>query len=163
MNLTAERVRELLDYDPETGVLTWKVRRGGRAHLGAVAGVPDGLGYVSIRVDSRLYRAHRLAWLLSHGRWPPEQIDHINGVRDDNRLSNLREATRGQNMENQRRPRAGNTSGFLGVCWHARSKKFMARITTGGTRFYLGVYPDAESAHAAYLKAKRELHVGCMI
>lgn len=110
---TQARLKELLDYVPETGEFRWRVGRTGYAQAGSLAGRLDGSGYRQISVDGRRYGAHRLAWLYSNGEWPNDEIDHINGNRDDNRISNLRSVDRATNMRNKRRyrtsssPRAG--------------------------------------------------------
>lgn len=156
--LTVERLRELLDYNPETGVFKCRCRRG-RLEAGDVAGAVNDRGYRIICCDGEFHRAHRLAWFLSHGRWPDGDIDHINGIRDDNRLANLREATRRQNNGNMRCPRH-NTSGVKGVWWHKRGKKWAAGITLPGRRNkHLGLFHSKEEAAAAYLKAAEE-HFG---
>src|ERR1700719_1662744 len=97
-----DRLRELLSYDPETGVFRWLVRKRQNVKAGDVAGSFDGCGYCKISIDRRAYKAHRLAWLYMTGEWPPAEIDHINMNRADNRFANLRLATRHQNMANQR-------------------------------------------------------------
>lgn len=155
--LTAERLREALHYDHETGVFTWRSRTSNRVKIGDIAGAIDLNGYRLIGVDGRLYKAHRLAWLYVYGRWPVKQIDHINGVRDDNRFANLREATSGENHQNITR-RSDNTSGFIGVTWHRQNMKWMAQIRVDGRYHYLGCFNTSEEANAAYLKAKADLH-----
>lgn len=102
-DLTAERVRELLHYEPATGIFTRRIRTSNRTKVGAIVGADNGKGYLQISVDWRLYSAARLAWLYMTGEWPKEEIDHINRVRSDNRFSNLREATRSSNNCNRRR------------------------------------------------------------
>ncbi|MBX3579886.1 MAG: HNH endonuclease [Rhizobiaceae bacterium] len=156
MSLTAERLRELLSYDPTTGVFVWRVRRGPIA-AGSVAGTPDGIGYIQIRIDRKHYRAQRLAWLYVTGEMPPHQVDHVNGERSDNRWANLRKATNAQNSANQRLKRC-NTSGFKGVCWHAGGRAWMARIRANGKSHYLGLFGSREAAHAAYVAAADKLH-----
>lgn len=162
MTLTVERVRELLGYDPETGILTWKVCRGGSKQW-SVAGTLDARGYVQVCVDYRLYKAHRLAWAITHGSWPSGALDHINGAKHDNRIANLREATRSLNMENQKKAKSNNTSGLLGVSWNTRKRKFVAQIKTKGVHTYLGAYDSKYEAYDAYITAKRQLHAGCTI
>ena len=154
--ITQSRLKELLHYDPETGVFTWAVRRNGIRN-GGVAGGLDAKGYRKIGVDGRLYLAHRLAWLYVHGVWPQAQMDHRNGVHDDNRISNLREATNAQNSQN-RALHANNTSGFPGVTWFWQRRKWMSQITFDGKRKGLGYFDDPEEAHEAYLAAKARLH-----
>lgn len=157
--LTAERLRELLTYDPENGVFTRRVSRRGRA-AGEVAGCMHSVGYFYVGVDRIKYPAHRLAWLYMTGAWPKEEVDHINGVRSDNRWSNLREATKSQNMQNQRRAVRG-TSQYLGVC--ALGKKWRASIQVDKKSRHIGVYLTEADAYAAYLEVKRKLHEYCSI
>lgn len=155
--ISAEEARQLLSYNPETGTFTWRVGRRGTARVGSVAGRPNGRGYFRIRIYGRRYCAHRLAWLLTHEVWPENQIDHINGRRDDNRLCNLRLATRSENTRNAKR-RSDNTSGFKGVGFHKAQGKWRARIKIDGRRKDLGRFDTPEEAHAAYCKAAAELH-----
>lgn len=153
--VTTERIRELLSYDPESGALTWIARQSIRIkHVGAVAGTIDPLGYVLVSIAYRHVRGHTLAWVLMTGKYPEGEIDHINGVKSDNRWVNLRDVTHGKNMENQKRARRGSASGFLGVASHKGGKYFTAEIKTEGARSYLGCFKSAESAHLAYLAAK---------
>lgn len=102
--------------------------------------------------------AHRLAWLYVHGRWPIADIDHINGIRDDNRFTNLREASRAENNQNIRSARSHAISGLLGAHWHRQSGLWYMRIKVDGKSFTKGMFATAEEAHAAYLKAKAEHH-----
>jgi hypothetical protein len=149
--ITSERVRELLNYDSETGILTWKKARR-KIRVGAVAGCKMRNGYLSVRLDGKLYLAHRLVWLHQHGEWPKEHIDHINGEVADNRISNLREAIRSQNMANAKR-KSNSQSGFKGV--EASGSKWVAYI--GGYRkTYIGIFDSPEEPHAAYFAAARK-------
>lgn len=156
-DLTAERAKELLDYDPETGVFRWKVSKG-RVKAGDVAGRVNNTGYIQIRVDRNLYQAHRIAWLLTRDEWPNLQIDHINGDRADNRICNLRQATKAQNAQNTSK-RAHNTSGFKGVSWCRRHAKWHAQLQKNKRRVYLGRFRCPTAAHIAYCKAAKE-HFG---
>lgn len=155
-DLTAERLRQLLHYDPETGVFTRPVRVS-NCRIGKQAGClrPDGYRYIGI--DGDRYMAHRLAWLYATGQWPAVQIDHINGDRADNRFVNLREATNAENQRNSKR-RSDNTSGFKGVHWRRHTGKWLAQIGHNGRLVYLGLFPTAKMAHAAYCEAARRLH-----
>lgn len=131
MTLTADRVRELLNYDAETGQFTWRVDRTGKARVGARAGTLQNNGAASIGIDGKVYLAHRLAWLWTHGEWPASGIDHINGDRSDNRLDNLRSATPMQNGANRCLDRR-NKSGYRGVSWHKDKQMWLAQITVAG-------------------------------
>lgn len=159
--ITPARLRELLHYDPSTGVFTWKVRAARRIHVGDVAGSVKGKGYLAIGVGGRLYPAHRLAFLYVRGVWPVNHIDHINGIHDDNKFSNLRDVTRSVNMQNQKKAHACNKLGLLGV--RRNGKGFQAQIRLGGRLKCLGTFPTPELAHVAYLKAKREHHPGAQL
>ena len=158
--LTAERLRELLHYDPETGVFTWLVSRS-NVKAGDIAGsyLCRGKVYRRIRVDSDNYIAHRLAFLYITGECPPNEIDHRNMIKDDNRWDNLRMATGTQNKWN-RRAYANNTSGFKGVSWQPLARKWVAQIGIGmkGQQTYLGLFDSREEAHAAYSIAAQTHH-----
>jgi hypothetical protein len=151
--LTAERLRELLHYDPETGVWTWrKLPIKNQLKPGGRAGTADSGGYVQIRIDGPKYGAARLAWLYMRGCWPEAEIDHKDGNRSNNRWSNLREASHSENQWNMSR-RRDNTSGFKGVNWHKGERKWHARIMLHGRHIHLGSFDSAEVAYEAY-KAK---------
>lgn len=161
-DLTAQRLRELLHYNSETGDFTRRVSgRGRRAKAGCVAGCKSCHGYTSISVDGRLYRAHRLAWLYVFGVWPGCDVDHINGAKSDNRIANLRDVSASVNMQNQRTAQPRNASGYLGVTIHGG--RFEASIKLNGKNIYIGSYKTPELAHSAYLAKKREIHPGCCI
>lgn len=154
--LTQSRLKELLHYDPNTGTFVWRSARQG-VRVGGVAGCINGNGYQLICVDYRLYMSHRLAWLYVYGAWPEHEIDHINGIRDDNRIANLREATRAENAQN-RAKQSNNTSGLIGVHWDSTKRKWISQIKIDGATKHLGVFDTPESAHAAYCVAKAGLH-----
>lgn len=155
--LTQERLKEVLHYDPETGIFTAKVTRGNRL-AGRAVGCDNGDGYLQIRIDNRLYFAHRLAFLWMTGVQPKHQIDHINGVRSDNRWPNLRDLPVAENAHNIGGPRRDNTSGFVGTWYDKRENRWASAIQVHRKRRYLGYFDTPELAHAAYLKAKDELH-----
>lgn len=159
-DFTAEQVSAVLDYAPLTGLFTYK-RKSHRRAVGQLAGRVDTKGYFRIRLFGREFKSHRLAWLLTYGVWPAEEIDHKNGVPGDNRLENLREVTTAENGQNRRKAQKNNRSGFLGVS--AVGNVFHAQIKVAGTVRHLGCYETADEAHAAYLAAKRELHRACTI
>lgn len=145
-------LRELLRFDPETGVLYWLQTRG-KARKGGVAGRADHKGYLKLQIRKGTYAAHRIVWALHYGEWPSRTIDHINGQRADNRISNLRLATVTENNRNTKK-RADNTSGYKGVSLNRKSGKFQAEIHVDGKTIYLGMYDTAEEAHRVYaLKA----------
>jgi hypothetical protein len=154
MELTAERLRELVHYDPETGIFTRKVDRGGHK-AGEVMGALSHRGYMKIGVDMRRYYAHRLAWLYIHGEMP-KVVDHINGNQMDNRIANLRNVDQAANVQNITRKSRNNKSGFLGVS--PKRKKWAAQISVNNKTVRLGVYDEKEAAYAAYVDAKRRLH-----
>lgn len=154
--LTQSRLKELLHYCPVTGVFTWIVARQ-RARCGDAAGRINHDGYRQIGIDGKRYSTHRLAWLYMTGEWPERQIDHRNGVRDDNRWSNLREATNAENGQN-RGVRSNSTSGFMGVTWSKKLGMWQAQIGIAGRVKYLGYFTTQEDAHAAYLAAKAKHH-----
>jgi hypothetical protein len=142
--LTAECLRELLHYDPETGVFTRRVRDAGKA-----AGWLNYDGYPLIWLGRRHYRAHRLAWLYMTGEWPKRQIDHIDGHRANNRWLNLREATQTMNNMNSRLSVA-NSSGFKGVSWRKSRHKWVAHIRINKKLTYLGSFDSPEEAFIEY-------------
>lgn len=157
-----ERAMSLVDYEPETGLFRWKVKRngyGGGVRPGDVAGTVNSDGYVIINFSGKLWRAHRLAWLFQTGDVPEKgfEIDHRNGDRSDNRWSNLREVTKAQNMWNAKRP-AANVSGVKGVSWVAERSQWIARITVNGRKVHLGQFDDKQQAIAARKAAEAKYH-----
>lgn len=154
--LTAERLRDLLHYEPATGIFAWLVNRGRKAKAGQQAGVLNNDGYIAIKIDGRTYKGQRLAFLYMLGRWPDPEADHENGVRNDNRWGNLREATKAQNMQNLATP-ATNTSGHIGVCWHSRRRKWQVYIRVDGTLHHVGYFMLFDDAVEAYRSARRRL------
>jgi len=156
-SMNQKKLKRMLSYDPETGLFTW--RNSARSCFGGkVAGVHRPDGYIQVRVDWRLYYAHRLAWLYMNGEFPKGHVDHINGVRSDNSASNLRVAgSQRQNAQNQKL-RADNKSGHMGVSWRKDCGKWRARIKHRGGEVFLGHFDDAREAGQAYAKAKAKLH-----
>lgn len=158
---TAQELRALIDYEPQTGQFTWRVNRRKKAMAGATAGFVNSRGYITIGVYGWPYPAHRLAWLHHYGKWPTLAIDHINGVKTDNRLCNLREATCSVNNQNIVAASSRSHSGFRGVSQSPnKHRRWEARIRLNGRTHFLGVFDTPEIAHAAYLKAKKRLHEG---
>lgn len=155
MELTQERLQEVLSYDSETGVFRWKVRTSNRVKVGDKAGAKFD-GYLVIRVDGILHLAHRLAWFYHYGVWPSDVLDHKNRVRDDNRIDNLRDVTRQVNCQNASLSKA-NTSGAKGVSWAAEASKWEAFIWLNRKKKFLGYFDDFESAVAARAKAESSM------
>lgn len=159
---TAEQVREVLDYDAETGIFTWKVRLSIRVPaVGAPAGTKTKVGYLQGAIRGYRTYMHRLAWVWMTGEWPANHIDHINGDRSDNRWTNLRDVTRSVNLQNQRKAAANSSTKLLGA--HPFQGRFKAEIGVNGKSRHIGCFATAEEAHAAYVAAKREFHAGCTI
>lgn len=160
--LTAERARELFSYEPLTGELKWRVSKGQAVRPGTLVRSAHSEGYIKVSVEGTPYLAHRLAWAITMGVWPGDQIDHRNGVRSDNRLSNLREVSHSVNCQNQRKAARRSRTGVLGVS-HS-GQRFRSQIGMGGRQVYLGLFDTPQEAHEAYLVAKREIHAaGCTI
>ena len=153
--ITQAKLKELLNYDQDTGVFTWNVSKPGR-NFGSIAGTRHVNGYTHIQLNRKIYKAHRLAWLYVHGYFP-ECIDHINNNRDDNRIANLREATISQNNHNSKLSK-NNTSGIKGVHWHKKSKKWCATLGFHGKIMHLGVFDDLELAELVVMEARSKYH-----
>lgn len=157
--LTQEALKSLLQYNADTGEFIWIRRPHIRSvqKAGEIAGGMCNYGYVRIKIGGKSYKAHRLAWLYIHGEWPQEFIDHINGNRADNRISNLRCANNAQNQQNRK---AGTNSahGLLGVTWNCQANKWAARIMVNGKRKHIGYYGSPEEASSAYFIEKSRLH-----
>jgi hypothetical protein len=160
--LTADRLRQVLNYDPQTGLFTWRERVAKCVHVGDTAGCREKrIGYITIGIDSDIHKAHRLAWLYVTGAWPVKYIDHVNGVKHDNRFENLREVFEDGNSQNVRKPNKRNKSGFIGVIKF--QNKWRASITVEKKTRRIGDYNTPEEAHEAYLVAKRMYHAACTI
>lgn len=153
--LTHEALLDALNYNPETGEFYWRKYRW-------TNGNPAGhyhkkTGYIKINVGGQPRLAHRLAWFYVHAIWPKEQIDHINGDRTDNRLTNLREASRTENMRNCKR-KVQNKSGYKGVHWFKKTRKWRASITVNRRNISLGLFADPKEAYKAYCEAAIKYH-----
>lgn len=159
--ITQNRLKEVLDYNSDTGVFVRKLKQTG-VKQGKVSGSLTNEKYKVTSIDRKTYKCHRLAWLYMTGEFPNGQIDHINGNRSDNRFCNLRDVSKQQNIQNQRTAQRSNKStGVLGT--FKNGKKFAARISHGNIKKYLGTYPTIEEASKAYIAAKRDLHLCCTI
>jgi hypothetical protein len=153
-DITADEARALLKYDPDTGSFFWRVTRNNRTKAGSQAGNVEANGYTVIKIDGRIYKAHRLAWLITYGRWPDGEVDHINRIRADDRICNLRDVTTSENCRN-RGTRSDNSSGYPGV--HRRGAKWQARIHTDNGRISLGHFERLCDAVAARQSMERKL------
>jgi hypothetical protein len=152
-----EEADQHLRYDPETGLLWWKKKRRG-ANVSSPVGSLAQNGYLRTKFNYTAYSVHRLAWLLATKQDPGEmQIDHINGIKHDNRLANLRLATGSQNCQNGKKPK-NNSSGYKGVSWNRRDKCWQAHICVNSKIVRLGAFATAFEGHLAYKKAAQQLH-----
>lgn len=149
--ITQARLKELLHYDPVTGIFTWRITRGGQPE-GSRAGAVTSSGYLQISIDYKLYKAHRLAVLYMTGAWPKEMVDHEKGDRSDNRWERIREATRSQNGANSR---ARTSRGVKGV-YAIQGGKFRAQIRVSYRLINLGTFPTKEEAAQAYASAAKQ-------
>jgi len=161
-SLCLDNFKDWLKYSPEDGHFRWIKRIAPKTRVGGIAGTIRKDGYVQLSLSGKHYLAHRLALLYMTGELP-EEVDHINGNRADNRAKNLRKASRAENGSNIRAPKANNTSGYLGVTFSAKRSKWQAQITVNRKHMNLGLYNSPIEAHEAYVAAKRKLHAFCTI
>jgi hypothetical protein len=152
-----DEVRDVLDYEPSTGVFRWRVSPGGRGGVGAVAGTRDHEGYVVIRYRGRGYKAHRLAWLYVHGELPAGVVDHINGDKADNRIHNLRDVDAYVNAQNVERPNKNGRSGLRWVSWFSQYQKWKASFFFRKKHYFVGHFDDPAEAHEAAKRARAAL------
>lgn len=160
-NLTQEYLKEIISYDKDSGLISWIKPTSKRARKGSYATGKDSGGYLRVGINGVRYRIHRIVWLYVYGKWPEKLIDHINGVKTDNRIENLRDASCSMNIQNVRKARSDNKNGTLGVT--NVGKKWRAKININGECKHVGYFYTKELAHEAYLNAKRGIHVGCTI
>lgn len=161
MELTAERLRKLVCYDPATGHFT-NVAPRKKVRVGERAGTIDKeSGYVVLCIDRKRHYGHRLAFLYMTGEWPRFLVDHKNGIRSNNAFENLRDAPRVINQQNMRSASKASSSGLLGA--FRKRNKWESRIKVMGETIRLGIFKTPEKAHAAYIAAKRTYHAGCTI
>lgn len=159
--LSAENVHQVFDY--KNGGLFWRKSLTGKSRIaGKEAGCLNQDGYVVIEVANKGIGAHRIVWLMHHGAWPKGEIDHLNGIRHDNRIENLRDVAHITNSENRRTSMNDSKTGVLGVT-EFKGGKYRARIRSNGILVSLGIFDTVEQAHASYVDAKRKLHAGCTL
>lgn len=159
-----DELKSMFHYEPSTGVFTNISRRANCVYSDTRAGHVNAQGYRIIKIKQKAYKAHRLAFFYVTGQWPSGQIDHINGQKDDNIFSNLRDVDCFTNAQNWVRGAQNSHSGLIGAHrggW--KKRRWVSDIQHNGQRTYLGIFNTAREAHEAYLKAKRELHQGCTI
>lgn len=163
-DISHQRLRELLNYEADTGYFTWKYPPRGRV-AGRVAGCKRADGYILIRLDGHLYLAHRLAWLYANGEMPVDLLDHIDGDPSNNRLSNLRPATAAQNQQNREAIRISGdySSRFVGVSWSKQHQSWEACLVKDRRRFRLGLFEREDQAAEAYISAKMKYHDFCPV
>ena len=152
-------MKELFTYNSKTGIFVRLCTAGGQV-AGTKAGTIDAHGYLIIRVDGKSYKAHRLAWLYVYGKLPKVRLDHIDEIRLNNRIKNLRLSDARRNAENVTSQQTNNTSGFKGVHYLKRLDKWQAYIRVNKILKHLGVFDTPELASNAYLEAKRKYHIG---
>jgi len=154
--LTQEKLEEILSYNPETGLFTRLVGgRGPNNRVGDISGAIGNHGYIAVTINRKRYLAHRLAWFITYGSWPKNEIDHLNHVRVDNRLANLRETTRQENMRNASLSKA-STSGVTGVYWNKRDEIWNPAIMVNGKTIHLGAFTDKFEAICARKSAENK-------
>jgi hypothetical protein len=155
--MTYEQANALFSYDPITGSILWKVSPGGKGRSGSEAGTFDLEGYRVIRYKGKGYKAHRIAWLLQHKEFPNKVIDHINGDKSDNRISNLREADFVLNASNVKRPNKSTSSGYRWVSWFSQYQKWKAMFQYNKKIHFVGHFDCPKEAYEAALTARKEV------
>lgn len=161
--LTVDALLSMMSFDAASGVFIWLCNRHNSIRSGAEAGYSLRSGRVFIRINGTRYARAHLAWLATHGTLPRFEIDHMDGDPSNDRPSNLRDVSHKANLENRRRPNSrvgGRSSAYLGVSWKKDKQKWVANISSNRKALHLGYFDTEHAAHAAYLRAKRELHEG---
>ena len=154
---TIKRLRDLIDYDPKTGIMRWKVCKASRINIGDIITGKMKLGHLRVGIDGQRYLAHRIAWFHYYGKWPTKHIDHIDNNPENNAINNLRECTPAQNLWN-RPAQCNSLLSLKGVSFDTRRGTWFARIMVEGKLHWLSSYNSPELAHAGYIKAAKKLH-----
>lgn len=152
--ISLDDLKKYLDYNQDTGIFTWKITKSNSNKAGNISNSHTKAGYIQIRIDKKLYLGHRLAWFYVYGEWP-ELIDHINGIKDDNRISNLRKATKQQNLMNSKM-RSNNKTGAKGVIFCKDRNRYRAEIGLNGKNINLGYFKDFDLAELVADEARRK-------
>jgi hypothetical protein len=150
------KIEDAVELNFETGELTWKIRVNPSVQIGQVLGTKHGRGYKFFRLNKQFYFCHKVVWFLAYGKWPEGEVDHINGVKDDNRPENLRDVTHRQNMQNKK-SQTNSTSIYKGVHWHRASKKWRSVIWDGHRKIHVGLFEGEKEAALAYDGVAREV------
>lgn len=150
---TSAELAAMFYYNKRTGLLRWRTRPSQAVVAGDVAGSLHPQGYVMVQVRGKIYAAHRLVWKLVHGV-EPDTVDHVNGSKADNRITNLRSVSHAENLQRKRKTRSDSTTGLLGVSYRADCNKYQAKLRRNGITEHLGTFATPEAAHAAYVLAK---------
>ena len=153
--LSLDKLKQQLDYCADTGVFTWAVTKN-RVSKGDVAGFKTSKGYLSTKLNGKTYKLHRLAWFYVYGTWPKNQIDHINGIRTDNRICNIRDVLPVENSQNRSLARKGSKSGVIGVSIE-RGHRYRSTLQINGVKHNLGTFDTPEEASSAYNAKKTKL------
>lgn len=156
--ITYEELIKVLSYDKDTGVFTWICSPAQNVKSGSIAGSKNKNGYIEIKINRKVYKAHRLAWLITYKCFPKLHIDHINGEKDDNRLCNLRSVTQSQNMKNSKMQR-NNTSGVKNVSYDKQCKKWRVYVTVDNKRINIGRFDDIEFAELVAIEARNKYYM----
>lgn len=162
-DISFDEANRLFAYDPDTGVLTRKVPAGrfGQIKAGTVVGCKCSSGHLQVRVNGRLHLVHRICYTLISGKPPLQYVDHINGIKSDNRKANLRDVSKAENCQNLKGPMKSGSSGYLGVTRNGRNWK--CSVSENGKQKYLGTFKSKEDAYQVFLQYKRSIHNGCTL
>lgn len=155
-DISIDDLRARFTFDPETGAV-YRLVATQRSPVGSRADFLRDRGYAFVEINRKMVRAHRVIWALAYGQWPAGEVDHVNRCRSDNRLANLRQASRSENAANVKHIGVG-VSGFCGVVWKQKAQKWAAQIKKNGVRVHLGLFIDPKEAHEAYVEASKQMN-----